>query len=738
MANTDSPSDVLDTALPTAASSLINLGSELLSTRCGCENEIMAIYDAAHALITVLPPSVQAWEQAAKCFQSGSELLREHQLKSSTTSSASKMNLEGEDNVPDLYLEDECDVGPRVLKTPISPDSGYAQNGLLLESIILFNKGLVYQLNNNFAEARQLYEVIVFTVQTLFNGQECCAAAMELVMRSYNNLGLINYREGHEKLAASSFETSLHFAEYLADYSNKYQLEYANVLSNLCRTHWMRGDISEVIYQRLREVLALRSRSLSWDHPDVAASCYNIAAADYARQDGQKASAQLLQYLAIAAHRSASRNLSDIDALPALLMLLSIQHEDRLDHASQELVRGLRTLQEKRQDLGPNSMEVASVLNFVGTSLFHLQDFEHALIFFQEELRLEDKCCFVGQGDSNSISVTCNNIGRILQELGRFHEAIGYYERALRGEYGDIKVLTHASFKFSGVMSAAEILLNSQHCASTAADPSSPINLYSTIWYNLGLIHDKLGSHNDAINAFKMSLELRRAMFGPDHSDIACLLYNIGVLQMEQGRLEEASSSFREALRIRRVDATGQLNDQHVIKTLEKLASLHKAKGNINRALEATREILTVQEASAEYDLATRVREMGITLRAIAELHHENNDLYKAIDVASASVQKLRTIIHAQYCGTETAGLMSMEHFACVEQFASSLLLLGSLHHELGEPLEASVFLREAAIVVQHAKVEAERCPAALRPSSLFALQEVTATLAICHCASVA
>lgn len=210
---------------------------------------------------------------------------------------------------------------------------------------------------------------------------------------------------------------------------------------------------------------------------------------------------------------------------------------------------------------------------------------------------------------------------------------------------------------------------------------------------------------------------------------------------MEQGRLGEASSSFREALRIRRVDATGQLNDQHVIKTLEKLASLHKAKGNINRALEATREILAVQEASAEYDLATRVREMGITLRAIAELHHENNDLYKAIDFASESVKKLRPLVESQYCHDQIAvlsELMLIEHFACVEQFASSLLLLGSLYHELGEPIEASVFLREAAIVVHSAKIEAERCPAALRPSSLFAMQEVTATLAICHCASVA
>ena len=59
------------------------------------------------------------------------------------------------------------------------------------------------------------------------------------------------------------------------------------------------------------------------------------------------------------------------------------------------------------------------------------------------------------------------------------------------------------------------------------------MNLYSTVWYNLGLIHDKMGAFTDAIRAFHMSLKLRRAMLGKDHPDVACLLYNIGVLQME-------------------------------------------------------------------------------------------------------------------------------------------------------------------------------------------------------------
>merc|ERR1712232_1278171 len=131
--------------------------------------------------------------------------------------------------------------------------------------------------------------------------------------------------------------------------------------------------------------------------------------------------------------------------------------------------------------------------------------------------------------------------------------AIEYYHRALQNEYGDdIKQWKSCSKGASGV---------SQNMPCDKNLPPSTMNLYSTIWYNLGLIHDRLGSCIEAINAFQMSLGLRKAMLGVDHADVACLLYNIGVLQMEQQLLKEATVSFREALRIRRVVATGQLND---------------------------------------------------------------------------------------------------------------------------------------------------------------------------------
>ena len=140
----------------------------------------------------------------------------------------------------------------------------------------------------------------------------------------------------------------------------------------------------------------------------------------------------------------------ELDPMQGLIYLLQLQNDDKNDEISQDLMGGLHTLQEKRQELGCNHPEVASVLNYIGTLLFRRRELDYALCFFAQELRVEERLRSqqqVGQkspsssvGDdvsiSISISVTCNNIGRILQELGRYHEAKYYYQQSL-GNEGD-------------------------------------------------------------------------------------------------------------------------------------------------------------------------------------------------------------------------------------------------------------------------------------------------------------
>ena len=697
---------------PTAtATTLMELGNHFFNR--GRSADAMSLFEAAHlALRNPSDTALSKQEQVAR------ELLSSHV-------SSDAMPLSSQP--ADTYQEDECDVGPRQFREPLLPAVGSVAfvHTLTLaqtEAFILYNKALVAHSRFDFNTATTLYNQILQGFARSTDGGSFSAFGpklLQLLMFVNNNMGQIAYIEGSEETALAYFETALLFAKHLAnEAASEVHLATATVLSNFCRVHWMSGDVSESIYSALCEVLRIRSSVLEATHMDVASAHYNLGVAEYARRNNESAIRHLMRYLQVAALRAQQEVESDLDPVPALVYILLMKNEDKEDdNMAQELVRGLRTLQDKRNDLGPQHPEIASIFNFVGTLLFHQRDFDHALLFFQEELRLEE--AFLGHNEDVSVSVTCNNIGRILQELQRLPEAIRYYNRALQAEYGDEMQLI--ANKSKQPMNTAQALARNENLNL----PASTMNLYSTVWYNLGLIHDKQGSYPEAIHAFQMSLGLRRVMLGKDHPDVACLLYNIGVLQMEQQLLKDSTDSFREALRIRRVAATGQLNDCHVVKTLQKLASLHKSSGNIEGALEAGREILHIQQLSPDFDASIRHKEMGSTLKEMAELYHALGNVAMAVIKAKESVAVLRQAKVESHNN-------STNSLPCVEELFSSLLLLGSLYHENCEPAKAFALFSEASAMIQTAKTTPTE------HTTLQALHEVSQMLATCHCAPIA
>lgn len=668
---------------------------------------------------------------------------------------------------PDTYHEDECDVGPRSFRLPIFPEatlfhcdaSQYPLVIVYAEVLMMYNRALLHHSHSEYGEAMRLYEASALTLSNLLpeGGNPCPATLLtqdlykhllEVCFCVQNNMGQITYMLGLEETAVDHFEAALLCANRRMEVGgttlDSLRLNYAVILSNWCRAHWMSGDINDQVHQGLQEVLNIRSEVLGWDHVDVASSHFNLGVAEYARNSSQSAVSHLFSYLKVAAHQakkakelngsSTKKNqVHQLDPIPALIYILLLKNEHKPDEVSQELVRGLRSLQEKRADVGPQGPEVASVLNFIGTLLFHQKDYEHALLFFQEELRLEENLVFVE--DDVSISVTCNNIGRILQELSRLNEAKFYYHRALKAHYGD-RVEEWCASPQKQLF--CPIQWNLKHLQDL---PQSTMQLYSAVWYNLGLIHDKLGSYGQATNAFKVSLGLRRTMLGPNHADVACLLYNIGVLQMEQSMLQEATASFREALHIRQMSpSTGHLNDTHVVQTLKKLASLHKAKGNITGALETSFEILNIQKVSAsasntvQASVATcdsnrsesviRNKDVGVTLREIAELYHTEGNLVLAVKLAQDSIEVFR--------GGQLVAQGTMEYVAYTEELVAGLLLLGSLFHENCEPTSARQLFQEASAMISQVSRYFPSC------TELDAMQEVTEILASTHCAPVA
>jgi tetratricopeptide (TPR) repeat protein len=614
---------------------------------------------------------------------------------------------------PDLY-QDDADAGPRSLLEParIDPLSPHDADADFVDAVTTFNVAVANHRRKDYDQAYLLYELTLNDVLQLLSASDDVPSAtiIELSMHAHNNLGVIAYMEGEHEDAKANFDAALLFARQLNQRAGQVKnLSVATVLSNWCRVHWMCGDIAtDPLLQGTEEVLHLRTESLPWYHMDVASSHFNLAVACHACGGRAKeALFHLQKYLEVSAHNAQSGE-NQLDPVPALIYILLVRFEDKNDAMPQELTRGLRTLQDKRQEDGPNSPEVAAVLNFVGTLLFHCKEFDNALSFFEEELRVEEG---LDQRDRVSLSVTCNNIGRTLQESGKLKEAIVYYKRALSADFKD----SMGFKKFLGETRATK-------------DPTTT-NLFSTVWYNLGLIHDKLGSATEAISAFQISLNLRKIILGPQHPDIACLWYNIGVLQMEKNFLDDAHVSFREAFAIRAVCTEHQLDDERMIQTLEKLSSLQRSTGSLDGAITALDDIGHLIFHSASHSFIKRQHELSRVYYRVAEIHHDMGDCVQSFHMAQKAIQVAEAAAPSLEDGEDSL----VDKVALLEQWALAYLLVGSLLHEQCEAERAYHVLQQTIRTLDSLQGH----PLFATPS-LLALRQVALLLATPRCAPVA
>jgi tetratricopeptide (TPR) repeat protein len=631
-------------------------------------------------------------------------------------------------NRPDLYQEGDMEIGPRILSTPVvvtstadlaSSAEDYTK---VIETASIFNDALVHH-KSNMVTAMEMYRACVnIVINALKKKQiQCCQVAlMEIGMRAHNNIGQIAYAEGNYKNAEAHFHASLLFSNGLRGKvcsleNRKNQLEYSTILSNKCRVLWRRGEVSITLYNGLQDVLGIRSSVLPWNHNDVAAAHYNMGVCEFAKMNNLKAVEHLMQYLQVVAHRIMCSQENDLDVIPALSYLLLMQngHTDE-DCTSQALLRGIHILQGKNHDgakLRPVSNDVASILNGIASCLFNKGDMEMALLFFQEELRVNEEH-FQGN-DPMCVSIACHNIGRVLQELRNDKQAVSYYERALKPIYGEQDMGDYNSCK-TLTAAKADLMCNTKR------------NFLSTVWYNLGRLHDKLACRTQAICAFEISLQLKRCVLDSDYVDIACLKFNIGVLHMEENRPETASKYLEQVVVSRRhyLDITGRcmdkLTDKLCVRVLQKLAVKYKnqntnTNNNIQAAIRTLQEILRILINSAEFDSILRVKEMAFVQQSISEHYHSLGDFPPALVAARDCVRELE-LYARMTIDNESSTTSFDEKLSTIEQLLQSLLRLGSLHHEMCEPIEAHAVHQRALAMIQLATKTPmpKTCPASL------------------------
>ena len=117
----------------------------------------------------------------------------------------------------------------------------------------------------------------------------------------------------------------------------------------------------------------------------------------------------------------------------------------------------------------------------------------------------------------------------------------------------------------------------------------------------LGSITGNIGEWEQACNAYKETLILKKRAYGGQHEEIIKTLDLLAMTLIEQSRFMDAAKPVKEALDLRRK----RFGNEHpeVVSQINALAFLYKKAGDEARAKEVLSEISPQQEAGAVKDM---------------------------------------------------------------------------------------------------------------------------------------
>ncbi|GAB6041644.1 hypothetical protein JCM17961_23190 [Endothiovibrio diazotrophicus] len=160
------------------------------------------------------------------------------------------------------------------------------------------------------------------------------------------------------------------------------------------------------------------------------------------------------------------------------------------------------------------------------------------------------------------LAIRLSNQGLVLGRMGRYDEAISYFERALEinrkesfssqdGKEGVARDYSHLgnAYKKQRMWSDAE------HCLVEAlriGEETLGAEHYRVAirLNNLAMLYKEMGAYDKAEPPMRRALAIDRKIYSDGHRDVAWDLKNLGLILMGAGRLDEAEKCFIESLSI--------------------------------------------------------------------------------------------------------------------------------------------------------------------------------------------
>ncbi|MDH5415335.1 MAG: tetratricopeptide repeat protein, partial [Flavobacteriaceae bacterium] len=235
--------------------------------------------------------------------------------------------------------------------------------------------------------------------------------------------------------------------------------------------------------------------------------------------------------------------------------------------------------------------------------------------------------------ESLSVGQKLYLLGRVLNEIGKFDEALSVYKMGLEHSDTYLFALIQRSISYIYQIKARfeEAEKIAREIVPIFQEFNDLIRTAETIKI-IGWICKRRGEYQEAEELFQKSLNISRSIdyqFGISHS-----LSELGMLYKRKGELKKAEAYYKLCLEIRR--DSGDLKGSAEI--IHELGSINRMKNNTEKAEELFNESLEIKsKIGDQHGIAASLHELG-------NIYRSKNDFSLAIDYFRKSLQITRKI----------------------------------------------------------------------------------------------
>ncbi len=219
--------------------------------------------------------------------------------------------------------------------------------------------------------------------------------------------------------------------------------------------------------------------------------------------------------------------------------------------------------------------------------------------------------------DTPSGAVVLNNLGELHYQLGRYADAIPYYERAisfakastppveLAVTYRNLGIVYQLTGRPADALSAYK---NSIELLKKA--PNERVQIASTI-NNAATLFDDMHRYQEAEKLYQQALSIYQASFGQKHLYVAAAYNNLGMLYKKTGDLVRAEQMMQSANAI--LAEIFHRDHPRRVSVLRNLGDLYRSKEDWPKAVAFYREALTILQKQSERSIRSRQGELAAT-----------------------------------------------------------------------------------------------------------------------------